>query len=261
MAQDKALVELLYSLADDDFILAYRGSEWLGLAPHIEEDVAYSSINQDMMGHAVKFYSILEELGEGKADELSHLRAPERFRNAVLLEEKNGEGTYLEQPQFDWAFAVVRNYFYSVHKKIRMQSLKQSSYDPLTDSASKVLIELQYHLMHWETWFKQLMTSTDEAKRRMTAAIERCWNEMDGVLTLGPFAEEMISKGYIASEEEMRRKWLAHMEKTFEQVGAHLPGELGMTKGNGRQGEHIEDLNQALSTLSEVYETNPAAGW
>ncbi|WP_420812925.1 Phenylacetic acid catabolic protein, partial [Peribacillus acanthi] len=57
------LIELLYQLADDDFILAYRGSEWLGLAPHIEEDVAYSSINQDTMGHAVMFYRLLEELG------------------------------------------------------------------------------------------------------------------------------------------------------------------------------------------------------
>lgn len=51
-----ALTSLLYQLADDDFILAYRGSEWLGLAPHIEEDVAFSSISQDTMGHAAMFY-------------------------------------------------------------------------------------------------------------------------------------------------------------------------------------------------------------
>jgi ring-1,2-phenylacetyl-CoA epoxidase subunit PaaC len=259
--EDKALVELLYSLADDDFILAFRGSEWLGLAPHIEEDVAYSSINQDMMGHAAKIFSLLEQLGEGKADELSHLRKPEQFRNAVLLEEVNGEGTYLEQPHFDWAFAVVRNYFYTVHKKIRMESLRKSSYEPMKDTASKVLIELQYHLMHWETWFTQLMTSTDEAKRRMTEAIDRCWKEMGGVLTLGPYADEMASKGYIVSEEELRNQWLSYMENVFEKVGAPLPGELGMSKGNGRQGEHTEDLTTALATLSEVYETNPTTGW
>ncbi|MCF6136227.1 1,2-phenylacetyl-CoA epoxidase subunit PaaC [Pseudalkalibacillus berkeleyi] len=261
MAKDKALVELLYTLADDDFILAYRGSEWLGLAPHIEEDVAYSSINQDMMGHAAKYYQILEELGEGDADELSHLRSPDKFRNAVLLEEKNGEGTYLEQPNYDWAFAVVRNYFYSIHKKVRLESLRKSNYEPLSDAAKKISIELQYHLMHWETWFKQLMMSSDEAKRRMGEAVEHCWNEMDGIISLGPFADEMVEKGYVASEASMREKWLDHMKKTFEQIGAELPGELGMTKGNGRQGEHTEDLTQALKTLSEVYETNPAAGW
>ena len=62
-AYKSALIALLYQLADDDFLIAYRGSEWLGLAPHIEEDVAFSSISQDTMGHAAMFYQLLEELG------------------------------------------------------------------------------------------------------------------------------------------------------------------------------------------------------
>lgn len=64
--EQSALIELIYQLGDDDFILAYRGSEWLGLAPHIEEDVAFSSISQDMMGHAAMYYHLLEELGKAK---------------------------------------------------------------------------------------------------------------------------------------------------------------------------------------------------
>ena len=43
---------------------------WLGLVPHIEEDVAYSSITQNTMGHAAINYGLLEELGEGKLDNL-----------------------------------------------------------------------------------------------------------------------------------------------------------------------------------------------
>ena len=42
----EALVELLFQLADDDFIIAYRGSEWVGIGPHIEDDVAFSSITR-----------------------------------------------------------------------------------------------------------------------------------------------------------------------------------------------------------------------
>lgn len=61
--KNMAIKELLLHLADDDFIHAYRGSEWLGLAPHIEEDVASSSIAQDTMGHAAIFYQLLEEIG------------------------------------------------------------------------------------------------------------------------------------------------------------------------------------------------------
>ena len=55
-------------------------SEWLGLAPHIEEDVASSSISQDSMGHAAIFYKLLEELGEGNADALAHARPARKER-------------------------------------------------------------------------------------------------------------------------------------------------------------------------------------
>ena len=71
-----AVAELLYQLADDDYLYSYRGSEWLGLAPHIEEDVAFSSITQDTMGHATLYYNLLQDIGEGDADAdaLAHAR-------------------------------------------------------------------------------------------------------------------------------------------------------------------------------------------
>src|SRR5699024_7579107 len=123
MTKEKYIAELIYQLADDNFIHAYRGSEWLGLAPHIEEDVAYSSINQDTMGHAAMYYELLEALGEGPLNDISHSRSAEDFRNAVILEEVNGTGTYLDQPKYDWAFTVVRQLFFSVLKQIRLESL------------------------------------------------------------------------------------------------------------------------------------------
>ena len=45
----EALTELLFQLADDDLLIAQRGAEWLGLGPHIEEDVAFASITQDCL--------------------------------------------------------------------------------------------------------------------------------------------------------------------------------------------------------------------
>ncbi|MFC7370075.1 1,2-phenylacetyl-CoA epoxidase subunit PaaC [Fictibacillus iocasae] len=256
-----ALIELLYQLADDDFILAYRGSEWLGLAPHIEEDVAFSSISQDMMGHATMYYRLLEQLGEGKADEIAHLREPSKFRNAVILEEVNGPGTYLEKPDYDWAFAVVRNYFYSVHKQIRLDSLRHSDFEPLAEAARKIMTEQYYHLMHWELWFKQLVTSTDEAKARMTTGIEKVWQDFGGVLTLGPAYADMVKANFIDDENVLKQRWMKRMEAVFKETGLTFPGEPKMDRGNGRKGEHTEDLTKALTTLSEVYASNPKTGW
>jgi ring-1,2-phenylacetyl-CoA epoxidase subunit PaaC len=257
----EALVELLFQLADDDFIIAYRGSEWLGLAPHIEEDVAFSSISQDTMGHAVMFYQLLEEMGEGKADDLAHGRKSSERRNAVLLEEVNGPGHYLHEPHYDWAFAVVRNYFYTQAKKVRIESLKNSTYAPLQEAAVKVNIELYYHLMHWKTWFIQLVNAQGEARERMKKAVEKVFDDFAGVLTLGAKGNKMVEFGLIDSEEVLTHRWIQAMKPVFEQTNLDLPSKFGMKRGNGRNGEHTADLDDALATLSEVYHLDPLANW
>ncbi|MDP4162579.1 MAG: 1,2-phenylacetyl-CoA epoxidase subunit PaaC [Bacillota bacterium] len=260
-AYKNALTELLYQLADDDFILSYRGSEWLGLAPHIEEDVAFSSINQDTMGHAAMFYQLLENLGEGKMDGLAHNRPANRWRNACLLEKVNGTGHYLNEPKYDWAFAVCRHYFYTSFKKIRMESLKTSSYQPLADAAVRVSIELFYHQLHWKTWFQQLMLAGGEAKTRMEKAIQTVCNDFGGVLGLGSLGESMVTFSLIDSEETIKNRWNCLMESIFEGVSSSLPETLGSMNGDGRNGVHTQDLEAALKTLSEVYQLDPTATW
>ncbi len=260
-AYKSSLTALLYQLADDDFILAYRGSEWLGLAPHIEEDVAFSSISQDMMGHAAMFYQLLEDLGEGSVDELAHSRKVKDRRNAVLLEMVNGPGHYLSKPQYDFAFAVVRNYFYDQAKKIRMDSLKNSSYQPLAHMAINVNMELYYHLLHWKTWFVQLMNAGGEARKRMETAVAKVLAELEGVLTLGPKGSEMAKLGLIEDEDVLKQRWRSAMLPVFESANLPLPESFGMKSGNGRLGEHSKDLDIALAILSEVYFADPAANW
>lgn len=258
----EVLIELLFQLADDDFITAFRGSEWLGLCPHIEEDVAFSSINQNTMGHAAMYYQLLEEIGVGSADSLAHARKQEERRNAIILEEVNGEGTYLVEPQFDWAFTVVRNYFYEIAKKVRLDSLQKSSYEPLAQVARSVKTEQYYHLKHWEVWFRQLMTSTADARERMEVQIERVWKDFGGVLTLGPLARDMSRHQLVAEESVLTGEWMNIISEMFVQVDYALPTEApGKAQGDGRAGEHTEALTIALATLGEVYHLDPAAAW
>jgi ring-1,2-phenylacetyl-CoA epoxidase subunit PaaC len=256
-----ALSELLFQLADDDFILAFRGSEWLGLAPHIEEDVAFSSISQDMMGHAAMFYQLLENLGEGNMDVLAHERKSAERRNAVLLEKVNGPGHYLVEPRYDWAFAVVRHYFYTQSKKIRVEALKNSSYQPLSEVAVKVNMELYFHLLHWKTWFQQLMNAGGEARTRMETAIGLVLEDFEGLLTLGPKSQEMVKFALIDHEEAMKQRWTQVMQPIFDFVHYDVPPFFGMKSGNGRKGEHTADLAVALTTLSEVYDIDRSAIW
>src|ERR671929_1820681 len=82
----EALAELLLALADDEFVLGYWDSEWTGIAPVLEEDVAYSSIAQDEIGHARALYELLAPLAGRSADDLAFDRSPDEYRCSRLVE-------------------------------------------------------------------------------------------------------------------------------------------------------------------------------
>ncbi len=256
----KVLVEFLYQLADDDYIFSYRGSEWLGLAPHIEADVAFSSITQDTMGHAVMYYSMLEELGEKDVDELAHLRSPEQFRNSVLLERVNGTGDYKETPRYDWAYAVIRSFFYHTFKRFRLESLLSCSYQPLAQMANKMLREHYYHLLHWEGWMKQL-TGTIDAITHMEQAIAKAWPDVAGLFSLGKMEEQIVISRLSISTEDMRSKWFVTVGGKLENYNVTMPKNLEPIELDGRKGQHTPALKSALDTLSEVYRLDPTANW
>jgi ring-1,2-phenylacetyl-CoA epoxidase subunit PaaC len=257
----RALQELLLQIADDDYILAYRGSEWLGLAPHIEEDVAFSSMAQDMMGHAAMLYEMLEELGAGKADDLAHLRSPEAFRNAILLERPNGPGEYANEPHYDWAFAIARCSLYGIFKEIRLEVLTHSSYVPLRQEASKMLREHQYHSRYWRSWFTRLAGGTNEARSRLIAAVAQVWSDIGSLFPLGSEEEAIVRFGLSIGGDELARRWKTSAQSLFEASGLAWPGDWIIPVRTGRDGQHTDDLTQVVAILSEVYRIDPAASW
>lgn len=257
----EAITNLLFQLADDDFLYAYRGSEWLGLAPHIEEDVASSSISQDSMGHAAMYYKLLEDLGVGNADNLAHLRHAIDRKNTILTERVNGKGYYMETPQYDWAYHVVRSYFYTLAKKIKTESLCKSTYSPIAETAVKVKMELYYHKLHWETWFKQLLSSTDVAKMKMNDAIKLVMADFGDVFSYGNAKHTIEKRGLIDSEEVLKERWTASITSIFVTLKMEVPKIPENPMQNGRNGEHTKELDEALITLSEVYRLDPVAVW
>ena len=60
--QRAALDSKLLRLADDEFILGHRNSEWTGMGPLLEEDIAFSSMAQDKVGQSLALYTLLQQL-------------------------------------------------------------------------------------------------------------------------------------------------------------------------------------------------------
>ena len=110
IAARDALAELILSAADDEFVIGFWDSEWTGIAPMLEEDVATSSIAQDEIGHARALYELLAELTDDDPDRIAYGREPADYRHAALLNHARG----------DWAFTVARRYLYETADAVRL---------------------------------------------------------------------------------------------------------------------------------------------
>jgi ring-1,2-phenylacetyl-CoA epoxidase subunit PaaC len=164
-------VELLLSLADDELILGWRNSEWTGIAPFLEEDVAFSSIAQNEIGHARALYELAAaELGT-TADELAFDRAPEEYRSAPLVELR----------RLEWARTIARHWLYETADEIRLAALKESDDDAIAGLAAKMDREETYHRIHADMWVDRLLGTT-EGRERLNEAVDELWPYALGVL-------------------------------------------------------------------------------
>jgi ring-1,2-phenylacetyl-CoA epoxidase subunit PaaC len=153
----------LLGLADDELVLGWRDSEWTGIAPVLEEDVAFSSIAQNEIGHARAVYELLTD----DADALAFDRALDEYRCAPLVELR----------LLDWAHTIARRWLYEVADEIRISALMGDDDAHVASLASKINREEAYHRMHAEMWHDRLR---DEP--RFTAAVSDLWPYALGVL-------------------------------------------------------------------------------
>jgi ring-1,2-phenylacetyl-CoA epoxidase subunit PaaC len=137
----------LLELADDELILGWRNSEWTGIAPMLEEDVAFSSIAQNEIGHARALYELAaRELGT-TADELAFDRTPDEYRCSKLVQLRLVP---------DWARTIARHVVYERADQARLEALKSSDDAELGGLASKIDREEAYHRMHAQMWAERL---------------------------------------------------------------------------------------------------------
>ncbi len=155
----------LLEIADDELILGWRDSEWTGIAPLLEEDVAFSSIAQNEIGHARALYELVAGEQGTTADELAFDRAPEEYRCTRLVELR----------LLDWEKTIARHYLYEQADAARLEQLKQSDDAEIAGLAAKIDREEAYHRMHAQMWFDRLK---DEP--RFTAALDELRPLLDG---------------------------------------------------------------------------------
>jgi ring-1,2-phenylacetyl-CoA epoxidase subunit PaaC len=154
---------LLLGLADDELVIGWRDSEWTGIAPLLEEDVAFSSIAQNEIGHARAVYELLAD----DADALAFDRRIDEYRCAPLVELR----------LLDWAHTIARRWLYETADEIRITALLDDEDSRVAKLAAKINREEAYHRMHAEMWRERLADTP-----QFRSAVEDLWPYALGLL-------------------------------------------------------------------------------
>jgi ring-1,2-phenylacetyl-CoA epoxidase subunit PaaC len=254
-----ALVAYLYALGDDEVLLGHRDSEWTGLGPILEEDIAFSSMAQDELGHALVWYSLLHRLGEPRPDDIGFRRDAVLWRNARLV----------EQPRGDYAVSLVRQYLFDLAEAVRYDALRTCPYTPVAEAATKLRQEEKYHLIHGRTYLERLATATADSRDRLQAALDTVFPFALGLWEAPEGEAHLVAAGLVPPSDELAQAWLGALAPFLTGLGLHLPAVRDGARWRatvapvlgGRRGEHGRDLSQMLDAMQALYRTDPQAEW
>jgi ring-1,2-phenylacetyl-CoA epoxidase subunit PaaC len=211
--------DLLLALADDDFVLGFADSEWTGIAPHLEEDVAMSSLAQDELGHAAAYYGLLAGLTADDPDRIAYDRPAAAFRHCRLVDHGRG----------DWARTMARRWLYDAANAVRLEALADSTYRPLAELVVKVRREETYHLLHGEAWLDRLARHEGdrhegEPRRRLVAALGLVGPDAPSVLAPLPSEAHLVDSGLQpVPGRELLGRWTERLTPVLGRYGLELP--------------------------------------
>ena len=219
-------VALLLELADDELLLGWRNSEWTGIAPFLEEDVAFSSIAQNEIGHARALYELAARELDTDADALAFDRQLDEYRSAPLVELR----------RLEWARTIARHWLYETADAIRLEVLKESDDPEIAGIAAKINREEVYHRIHAEMWIDRLLGS-DDGRPRVGDALDELWPYALGVL-----------------DDELRPELTRRVE---EKLGRAMADAEPVSRGH-----HEAELAELLEEMTMVRRSAPAgARW
>src|SRR4051794_14338959 len=155
----------------------------------LEEDVAFSSIAQNEIGHARAVYELI--VGpEGDADALAFDRALSEYHCAPLV----------ELHLLEWAHTIARRWLYEVADEIRITALKDDSDPAVAGLAAKIDPRGADHRKHAEMWHERLR---DEP--RFLRAVEELWPCALGVLP-AELRGELVARVGLADVEAIEHE-------------------------------------------------------
>ena len=196
-----ALDSKLLRLADDEFILGHRNSEWTGHGPVLEEDIAFANLALDELGHGILWYRIVAGLrGED----------PETYPDKLVYERTAGEFQNVDVvalPHTDWAFSMLRQF---LSRRLRVDPRPRTvdqQLPPHRRGRDQDQAGRGHHLYHTRAWVQRLGLGTDESRRRMQSALDQLWTPFQQLFAPGPDESLLVDAGITPDLRPVHGKW------------------------------------------------------
>jgi ring-1,2-phenylacetyl-CoA epoxidase subunit PaaC len=239
-------------LGDDALVLSHRLSEWITLAPQIEEDMALANISLDLLGQARVLLTHAGEL-EGEArdeDDLAYLRSEREFLNVQLVEQANG----------DFAHTIARQLLFSTYQLALYERLRSSADETLAGVAAKAVKEVTYHIDHAVQWTLRLGDGTTESHRRMQTGLDRLWPFVAELFEQDEVGERLVAQGVAVDVAALRPAWDREIDDVLTRATLTRPA-IPTQRSGGRRGVHTEAFGYMLAEMQHLHRSHPGASW
>jgi ring-1,2-phenylacetyl-CoA epoxidase subunit PaaC len=252
MTKQEALFHYILRAGDDSLILGQRLSEWCGVGPVLEEDIALTNIALDLIGQATSLLAYAGEI-EGKGrneDKLAFVRYEIEYKNLLLVEQPNG----------DFGVTMARQFLFDVYHYYFFKALLQSTDSQLAAIAEKSLKEVTYHLKHSSEWIIRLGDGTSESHERIQTAIDDLWRLTGELFFMDQVDEIMIAEGIGVDLNTIKPLWHDHVQTIFDRATLTKPQDGVMYMG-GRKGTHTEHMGYILAEMQYMQRAYPNMEW
>lgn len=251
MTQQEALQEYLLRLADSDMILGQRLCELCGKAPALEEEMALMNVALDLVGQARNWYEYAAELlDDGRsADDLAFRRDAHQYRNALLVEQPNG----------DYAVTIGRQFFFDAWHYFTIAALTGAPDERIASIAAKAAKEVQYHLRRSAEWVKRFGDGTEESHQRMQTAVDDLWRFTGEMIEADDVDKQLFQAGIGPDPEQLVADWRGLVNDVLtEATLTPPPADAWMYKG-AKVGHHTEHLGFILAEMQFLPRAYPDA--
>ncbi|MCZ9634923.1 1,2-phenylacetyl-CoA epoxidase subunit PaaC [Rhodococcus sp. BH5] len=246
------LAEYALRLGDDALVLSQRLCAWITHTHSIEEDLAFSNISLDLLGHARTLLTFSGKFDgtERDEDDFAFNRNECDFRNALLFEQENG----------DFATTIARQLAYSLYISLVYMELTKTVNPSLSAFAVKAVNDVQYHRMHAIQWTIRLGRGTDISSDRMQNGLNVIWPYTAELFASDNLVDRLATARHGVDPALLRTKWEQEIVQVITDANLTLPTASWQAKG-GRDGNHTESFGLLISELQSVHRQYPGGAW